>query len=176
MVAGSAMGEPSAAATPSDVRAFLLAVGVALTMTGDAVSEIQRHLRSIAAAYGYEDAHISVLPTYLIVLLHDGDPPGVRSIDTGRQLRLDQASAVIRVARQAETGSIDPSRALAALDHALAAPSRFHDPARIAAHGLLTVGLGLVIRPATSVEASTASAVTCTRRTKRLRARLCIWR
>ena len=74
MVAGSAMGEPSAAATPSDVRAFLLAVGVALTMTGDAVSEIQRHLRSIAAAYGYEDAHISVLPTYLIVLLHDGDP------------------------------------------------------------------------------------------------------
>lgn len=150
MVAGSAMGEPSAEANPSDVRAFLLAVGVALAMTGDAVSEIQRHLRSIAAAYGYETAHISVLPTFLIVLLHDGDPAGVRSIDTGRQLRLDQASAVIRVARRAETEKIDPSKALAALDHALEAPSRFHDLARIAAHGLLTVGLGLVIRPATS--------------------------
>ena len=78
-----------------DVRAFLLDLGVAMTMTGDAVSEIQRRLRSIAAAYGYGDALVSVLPTFLLVLLHDGDPPGVRSIDTGRQLRLDQASEVI---------------------------------------------------------------------------------
>jgi hypothetical protein len=32
-----------------------------------AVSEIQRHLRSIAAAYGYDSAHISVLPTFSLL-------------------------------------------------------------------------------------------------------------
>ena len=43
-----------------DVRAQLLSLGAALTMSGDAVSLIQDRLRAIAAAYGFEQAHISV--------------------------------------------------------------------------------------------------------------------
>lgn len=66
-----AVDEHDAEAPAADVCALLLAAGVALTMTGDAVSEIQRRLRSIAAAYGYGDAHISVLPTFLLVRLHE---------------------------------------------------------------------------------------------------------
>jgi uncharacterized membrane protein YjjB (DUF3815 family) len=148
--AGPAVDEHDAGAPAADVSALLLAAGVALTMTGDAVSEIQRRLRSIAAAYGYGDAHISVLPTFLLVRLHEDAPVGIKSIDTVRQLRLDQSSEVIGVARRAEQADIEPSAALTALGRALSAPPRFDTAARIASHGLLTVGLGLVIRPATA--------------------------
>jgi uncharacterized membrane protein YjjP (DUF1212 family) len=148
--AGPAVDEHDAGALTADVTALLLASGVALTMTGDAVSEIQRRLRSIAAAYGYGHAHISVLPTFLLVRLHPDAPVGIRSIDTVRQLRLDQSSEVIAVARRTEQAEIEPSTALTALGRALSAPPRFDTAVRIAAHGLLTVGLGLVIRPATA--------------------------
>jgi hypothetical protein len=50
-------------AQAKDVEALMLSLGVALTMTGDAVSEIQSHLPAIAAAYGYGEARISLSPT-----------------------------------------------------------------------------------------------------------------
>jgi uncharacterized membrane protein YjjP (DUF1212 family) len=131
-----------------EVQALLLGLGAALTMTGDAVSEVEGQLRAIAAAYGHPGARISVLPTTLIVALGDGEPAGLRTIDSFRELRLDQASEVIAVSRAAQRARIDPHEALAELRRILAAPSRFGEPARIAAHGVLTVGLGLVIHPA----------------------------
>ena len=145
-MAGPGRAPPDAhgvsAADAGQVEALLLAIGVALTMTGDAVSGIQRQLRRIATAHGYEHAHISVLPTFLIVLLRAGEPAGVRSVDTGRELRLDHASAVIQIARRAETAELEPSQSLADLGRALASQSRFTVSARIAAHSLLTVGSG----------------------------------
>jgi uncharacterized membrane protein YjjP (DUF1212 family) len=126
----------------------MLRLGVALTMTGDAVSEIQDHLRAVAASYGYENAHISVLPTLLLVALREGDPVGVRTIDSFRQLRLDQSSEVIRVARAAEAGEIGAADALTDLRQALRMPPRFGTVSFIASHALLTLGLGLVIGPA----------------------------
>jgi uncharacterized membrane protein YjjP (DUF1212 family) len=135
-------------AETGDVQRLLLAMGVALTMTGDAVSEIQGQLRSIARAYGYERAHISVFPTLLMVSLGDGQPASVRTIDSFRQLRLDQASAVIRLARSAERAEIAPPDALERLAGIFNTPSRFGTVAYIASHGVLTVGLGLLIHPA----------------------------
>jgi uncharacterized membrane protein YjjP (DUF1212 family) len=135
-------------ADAKDVLAFMLRLGVALTMTGDAVTEVQAHLRGIAASYGYQGAHISVLPTLLIVSLREGDPPGVRTIDSFSQLRLDQASEVIRVARAAEAGEIGPSEAVASLRRALDMAPRFGTVWYIASHALLTLGLGWVIGPA----------------------------
>lgn len=130
------------------VQAFMLRLGVALTMTGDAVSEIQGHLRAIAASFGYENAHISVLPTLLMVALREGDPAGVRTIDSFRQLRLDQSSEVIRVAREAEAGKISPTGALADLEGTLGMRPRFGTVLYVASHALLTLGLGWVIGPA----------------------------
>lgn len=127
---------------------MLLALGVALTMTGDAVSEVQHRLGAIAEAYGYSRARISVLPTMLIVALDDGEPAGLRTIDSFRALRLDQASEVIHLARRAESGRHAPSESLDELHRILRARPRFGTAARVAAHGVLTVGLGLVIHPA----------------------------
>lgn len=140
---------PIAAITdPDEVEALLLELGVALTMTGDAVSEIQAHLGAIAKSYGYLDARISVLPTLLIVGLQPGRPAGIRTIDSFDQLRLDQSTDVIHVARGAEAAEIAPAEASRRLLHALALGPRFGTLAYIGSHAILTLGLGLVIRPA----------------------------
>ena len=138
----------SVTSDPPALEALLLELGVALTMTGDAISEIQTQLRAIASAHGFEHARISVFPTLLIVLLDEGRPADVRTIDSIRQLPLDQASEVIRIARRAEAGAIEPGEAIAALERTLASPPRFGALTVIAAHGVLTIGLGLVIQPA----------------------------
>jgi uncharacterized membrane protein YjjP (DUF1212 family) len=135
-------------ADPAALRRLLLRLGAALTMTGDAVSEVQGHLRSVAAAYGYAHTRIAVFPTLLIVALGRGESAGFTTIDSARQLRLDQASEVIRVARAAQARRITPADALAELERILAMPSRFGTAAYVISHGVLTVGLGLVIRPA----------------------------
>ena len=134
--------------SPRAVQTLLLGLGVALTMTEDAVSEIQQSLRSIAAAYGFGEARVTVLPTLLVVALSEEHNAAFRTIDSVRALRLDQASEVIAVARACETGRPDPAAAIGELTAILAQPSRFNTAAYIAAHALLTVGLGLVIRPA----------------------------
>src|SRR3954447_13286919 len=129
------------------VQSLLLTLGVALTMTGDAVSEIQTRLRTTAAAYGFDDVAISVLPTFLMVSLHDGGSPRMRTIDSIRQLRLDQASQVIAIARECEQGLLDPAEAATSLRRTFARAPRFGIVAYVAAHALLTLGLGLLTRP-----------------------------
>jgi uncharacterized membrane protein YjjP (DUF1212 family) len=133
---------------PEATQRLLLELGVALTMTGDAVSVIQERLRAIATAYGYAHAHVAVFPTLLIVGLGEGQATGFRTIDSGAQLRLDQASEVIRLAQRAEAAELDPAAARAALTAILAAPPRFGTIAYILSHGVLTVGLALVMHPA----------------------------
>ena len=126
----------------------MLSLGAALTMSDDAVSLIQDRLRSVAAAYGYPHARISLFPTLVIVALREREPATVRTIDSVRQLRLDQASEVIAVARRTERAEVAPAEALAKLREILASRPRFGPTAYIASHGVLTIGLGLVIHPA----------------------------
>jgi uncharacterized membrane protein YjjP (DUF1212 family)/uncharacterized membrane protein YjjB (DUF3815 family) len=135
-------------ADAAEVEALLLELGVALTMTGDAVSEVQGHLGAIASAYGYDNARVSVLPTLLIVALLPRKPASIRTIDSFHQLRLDQATEVIHAARAAEAREVGPAEALARLRGALTMPPRFGTLAFVASHAVLTLGLGLVIRPA----------------------------
>jgi len=141
-----------AAAPPRDhareVRGLVLELGVALTMTGDAVSEIEDALRSVAAAYGFRSTRVSVLPTLLIVALDPRAPAALATIDSSRALRLDQASEVILLARAAAGGELAPAQARRRLTEILAAPPRFGGVARVVAHAALTVGLALLIRPA----------------------------
>jgi uncharacterized membrane protein YjjP (DUF1212 family) len=135
-------------ANAADVRRLLLRLGVALTMSGDAVSEIQGHLRSIATAYGHPRARVAVFPTVLIVAIGEGESADFRTIDSAGELRLDQASEVIRLAGAAEEATMSPAQALAELDRIFAKRARFSTAASIISHGVLTVGLGLVINPA----------------------------
>ena len=55
----------------------------------------------------------------------EGEVAAARTIDSVRQLRLDQASAVIRVAELAEAGEMSPAQSLAKLDRALNLRPRF---------------------------------------------------
>jgi uncharacterized membrane protein YjjP (DUF1212 family) len=105
-------------------------------------------MTALAAAYGDEQAHISRFPTLLIVSLGDGEPAGIRTIDNIYQLPLDHTSEVFAIARRAQAGEPTPSEAQAALDAALVAPPRFGTVAYIASHGMLTIGIGLLIHPA----------------------------
>ena len=107
---------PTRKSDPAEVRLLLLDLGVALTMTDDAVSEVQGWLRAIAAAYGYGHARISVFPTLVVVVIGDDEPAGLRTIDSFAALRLDQASDVIRLARRAGKAEIDPHAARAELE------------------------------------------------------------
>jgi uncharacterized membrane protein YjjP (DUF1212 family) len=129
-------------ADPAALRRLLLRLGAALTMTGDAVSEVQGHLRSVAAAYGYAHTRIAVFPTLLIVALGRGESAGFTTIDSARQLRLDQASEVIRVARAAQARRITPADALAELERILAMPSRFGTAAYVISHGVSPLASG----------------------------------
>ncbi len=144
---GVCAARPPACAHASRVRALLLELGVALTMTGDAVSEIEGALRSVAAGYGFPHARVSVLPTLLIVALHPRESAAMATIDSSRALRLDQASGVIRLAREAADDGVAPGPARDRLREILATPPRFGVAARVAAHAALTVGLALLIRP-----------------------------
>ena len=83
-----------------------------------------------------------------MVALREGDTASVRTIDSVRELRLDQASEVITIARRAEATELTPAAALSSLDETLAARPRFGTPASIVSHAVLTIGLGLVIHPA----------------------------
>jgi hypothetical protein len=46
-----------------ELQQFLLYLGSALTAAGEAVNEVEEHLRRVAAAYGAPHARVSVLPT-----------------------------------------------------------------------------------------------------------------
>jgi uncharacterized membrane protein YjjP (DUF1212 family) len=105
-------------------------------MSDDAVSLIQDCLRSVAAAYGYPYARITLFPTLIIIALRDGDPATIETIDNVRQLRLDQASEVIAVARRTERAEFAPAEALAKLREIMASRPRFGPTADIASHGV----------------------------------------
>jgi uncharacterized membrane protein YjjP (DUF1212 family) len=139
---------PVRAHAATEVQSFLLELGVAMTMTGDAVSEIQGWLRGIAGAYGFPHAQISVGPTFVIVALGDGQPAGMRTIDSFGQLTLGQASDVIRLARRVGEAAAPPELARDTLRRILAARPRVGAAGSVVAHAVLTIGLGLVIHPA----------------------------
>jgi hypothetical protein len=122
---------------------MVLSIGAALTMSGDAVSLIQERLRSIAAAYGYPRARISLFPTLLIVALRDGEAAvSARStVDASGDWTRHPTSSRSRAAPRPPS-SPPPTRCRNC------STPRFGTVAYIASHGVLTIGLGLVIHPA----------------------------
>jgi uncharacterized membrane protein YjjP (DUF1212 family) len=88
-----------------ELQQFLLYLGSALTAAGEAVNQVEEHLRRVAAAYGAPRARVSVLPTYLVVVLEPGRPA---TLEPTRQLRgvlrLDQTAALFEVLKAAERG------------------------------------------------------------------------
>lgn len=134
--------------------AFLLELGKSLLATGDAVSDIEVRLRDAAKAYGQPDARVMVLPTVVAIAGGQREPATLATVDTdgslgstGPQLRLDQVTAVLEVARAAAAGEMQPDRGLQALQAAAEMPNRYNPLVTIIGYVVVTLGIGLIIEP-----------------------------
>lgn len=132
----------------SELRAFVLEAGRALTLAGAAVNETQERLTRIAVARGADGVRVVVLPTALMIALDGDDPTTVESVPqlTGA-LRLDQISVVYDVVREAERGALAPADGLRMLRAMRLMRPRHGRVVTVAGHVVMTVGLCLLLRP-----------------------------
>jgi len=131
-----------------ELQQFLLYLGSALTAAGEAVNEIEEHLRRVAAAYGAPHARVSVLPTYLVLSLEPGRPATLEPTGQLRGvLRLDQTAALFGVLKAAERGEPPPDEASRRIREIVDMRPRFGPGVTILGHVVLTVGICLVLQP-----------------------------
>lgn len=132
----------------SELRAFVLEAGRALTLAGAAVNETQDRLTRIAVARGADGVRVVVLPTALMIALDGDDPTTVESVPqlTGA-LRLDQISVVYDVVREAERGALAPADGLRMLRAMRLMRPRHGRVVTVTGHVVMTVGLCLLLRP-----------------------------
>ena len=143
--------EPS---SDAEVYAFLLELGRLLLVTGDAVSDIEVRLVEAARAYGWTGVRVIVLPTAVMIAHGPHEPSRFATVDTegslgsmGLQLRLDQVTEVLAVAREAAAGELSAKRGLETLQGVRDIPQRYNRLVTILAYVVVTVGIGLVIEP-----------------------------
>lgn len=124
-------------------------LGRLLVAAGDAVSDVESRLRRIAARWGDPDIQLMVLPRVVVLASASGGRPRVvaRGADEPG-LRLDQAGAVFEVARAVQRGEMDPASGLAVLRAVPAMAARFGLAGSILGQVLVTLGVGLLLRPA----------------------------
>ena len=132
----------------------MLELGKSLLATGDAVSDIEVRLRDAAKAYGQPDARVMVLPTVVAIAGGPRQPATLAALDTdgslgsaGPQLRLDQITEVLQIARAASAGEMPPDRGLEALGRVPEMPSRYNPFVTIIGYVVVTLGIGLIIEP-----------------------------
>ncbi len=152
--AEKASPSPDDASSTAEVFAFLLELGKSLLATGDAVSDIEQRLVDAADAYGHPHARVMVLPTAVSIAGSPREPAKLATVDTegsfgaaGPQLRLDQITAVMGIARAAAAGEMPASRGLEELQRVHEMPSRYKPLVTIFGYTVVTLGIGLIIAP-----------------------------
>ncbi len=153
-VVGATSPPSPAESSPTDARAFLLELGKSLLATGDAVSDIEVRLVDAAKAYGQPDARVMVLPTAVAIAASPREPATLATVDTGGslgsagpQLRLDQVTEVLEIARAAAAGEMPADRGLEALRRVPEMPSRHNPVVTALGYVVVTLGIGLIIEP-----------------------------
>ena len=144
-------GPGSTRATPAaEVVPFLLELGTALLSTRDAVSNIEERLLDAAAAFGHHDVRVMVLPTVVGVAGGRDEPMTLATTEAGnsQDLRLDQVTEVLGVARAAASASISPAEGHRRLVHVRSMPNRHGLLVRVLGYAVATLGIGLVMDPA----------------------------
>lgn len=133
---------------PAELQQFLLYLGSGLTAAGEAVNEIQAHLRSVAAAYGAPNALIIVLPTFVVESLEPGRPTTLEPTHQLRGLlRLDQTAKLFKLLKRAERAEVDPAEGSRRAQEIVAMRPRFGAAVTILGHVVLTAGICLILRP-----------------------------
>lgn len=140
--------EPDVASTGPLVR-FLVELGGALVLSGEAVDEVRVILRDVAQQAGNADVDIIVLPTVIMIQAGASDDARIQisSVVASSNLRLDQVSAVYELVRVATRGDITPQDGLAQLDLIRNTKAPHGPVKRTLGLGVLSAGFALALQP-----------------------------
>jgi uncharacterized membrane protein YjjP (DUF1212 family) len=140
---------PGVVSAPSDGAVpFLVQLAEALTQAGEPEGFVQPRVAQIAAAYRVPSARVVVLPKLTLAAAGPGKPVALDATPPSEpDLRLDQIAAVARIARLADTASVDPDDGMRELDDAEALPHRFGPVGIVAGHTTITLGACLILQP-----------------------------
>ena len=145
--AARVVSAPSDRAVP-----FLVQLAEALTRAGEPEGFVQPRVARMAAAYRVPAARVVVLPKLTLAAAGAGEPVALdATAATEPDLRLDQMAAVARVARLADTASVNPDDGMRALDDAEALPHRFGPVGIVAGHATIALGACLILQPTLEV-------------------------
>jgi uncharacterized membrane protein YjjP (DUF1212 family) len=132
-------------ATSDEVEKLIAALGQAQLAAGYPVNEVDETLRNVARSYGRSDLQIYVLPNAVFVDDEQTGRSRIVASDMGT-MRLDQASAVHRIARRAEVNAVSPAQAILELGRINSMVARFPAWLVILANGLSAAGFALLFR------------------------------
>ena len=140
---------PGVVSAPSDHAVpFLVQLAEALTQAGEPEGFVQPRVARMAAAYRVPAARVVVLPKLTLAAAGSGEPVALdATAATEPDLRLDQMAAVARIARLADTASVDPDDGMRALDDAEALPHRFGPVGIVVGHATIALGACLILQP-----------------------------
>lgn len=144
--------EHDAAPTTADeepIVAFLVQLGAALVLSGEAVDEVRVLLLGAARMGGSPDVDIVVLPTVLMIQAGQSRDARIqiRSVVSSSKLRLDQVSAVYELAARAGRERIDPQAGLIELERIRTMRAPFGPAMRTLGLGVLSAGFALALQP-----------------------------
>jgi len=133
---------------PDAVLDFLRNLGVAMCRAGDSADRVTVILEDVARAYAAHGVSFFVLPTGVFVRIDAGDSSRVDFAPGGNDpLRLDQIDALYRLIDDIRQQHLPVNDAAARLAALVVAPPRFRPAVTVLGHGVLTVGLGLMLNP-----------------------------
>jgi uncharacterized membrane protein YjjP (DUF1212 family) len=131
------------------LQTFVVQLGAALNASEEAAHVVQERLAAVARAYGADSVRVSAFPTYVMVTM-GRDEPAIVELTTALagSTRLDQIAALDRLLREAERGAVRPGDGLRRLDAIRELRPRFGRLPRILGYSVLTVGICLILHPA----------------------------
>jgi uncharacterized membrane protein YjjP (DUF1212 family) len=145
------MPEPEEMSQPEAAQLvrFLVQLGGALVLSGEAVDQIHTELLAVARCAGATDVNVVVLPTVLIIQVGTTDDSRIRlhSVATSSKLRLDQVSAVYELVGRASNGEVTPADGLLELERIRTSPAPHGPVIRTLGLGVLSAGFALALQP-----------------------------
>jgi uncharacterized membrane protein YjjP (DUF1212 family) len=127
---------------------FLVLLGGALVLAGEAVDEVHAILEAAARQAGADDIDVIVLPTVLIIQAGTDREARVQVGSVlAQRLPLDQVSAVYDLANRARQGAVDPAEGTAELEAIRTDPAPFGPVVRTLGLGVLSAGFALLLQP-----------------------------
>jgi uncharacterized membrane protein YjjP (DUF1212 family)/uncharacterized membrane protein YjjB (DUF3815 family) len=132
----------------AELSELIVQLGLAMTMSGESVDAVQEHLYKIAAAKGFTDVELAVMPTSLFVEFGSDARASVRlGVPGGRVPRLDQVTDLYALVGRLERNELSTSEGQQQLDALLAARPRYGRLVRIGGYAVLCAGLSLMLQP-----------------------------